>query len=215
MLSGRIPPMGVSPVVPGGNCIVAATPLLGCKDDGSDGNIDDLGISDGNGTLNAASCKNGKTADMITEDEQKKIADYVRRRESLGANDTSFVGDIVRNMSGRSGIRVPNRPLLSIGGRSGGGGSQFDISIDPSAITSFNKGSIVKISQKRVSAFPDFIMDWVNRQLEEVANKLTSLPTLYIIKPDFRGALDTEWTGFSDKLANAYSAGTNNGSPVL
>jgi hypothetical protein len=113
--------VGVSPVVPGGNCIVAAKPLDGCKDDGSDGNIDDLGTSDGNGTLNAASCKNGKTSDTITANEQRKIADYVKRRESLGSNDSSFVSDIIRNMSGRSGLRIPSRPLLSIGGRSSSG----------------------------------------------------------------------------------------------
>lgn len=58
-------------------------------------------------------------------------------------------------------------------------------------------------------------MDWVNRQLEEVSNKLTSLPTLYIIKPDFRGALDDGFTGFSDKLQSSFAAGSNNGSSIL
>lgn len=73
-----------------------------------------------------------------------------------------------------------------MGAYSGVGGSNFEVSIDPSNITNFDKGIIEKIQLDRVSAFPDFIMDWANRQLEEVANKLTSLPTLYIIKPDFR-----------------------------
>jgi hypothetical protein len=58
-------------------------------------------------------------------------------------------------------------------------------------------------------------MDWVNRQLEEVANKLTSLPTLYIIKPDFRGVIDGNWNGFTEKLGKAYGTGKKNGSPVL
>ncbi len=34
---GNIPPEGASPVVPGGNCVVSAKPLAGCKDDGTDG----------------------------------------------------------------------------------------------------------------------------------------------------------------------------------
>jgi hypothetical protein len=55
-----------------------------------------------------------------------------------------------------------------------------------------------------VSAFPDFIMDWVNRQLEEVANKLTSLSTLYLIMPDVSGVFDSGWDGFPDKLEAAY-----------
>jgi hypothetical protein len=37
----------------------------------------------------------------------------------------------------------------------------------------------------RTSAFPDFIMDWVTRQIEEIANKLTDFPTLFVILPDF------------------------------
>lgn len=45
----------------------------------------------------------------------------------------------------------------------------------------------MKIKNSRVAAFPDFLMDWATRQLEEVVNKLTSLPTLYIILPDFSG----------------------------
>jgi hypothetical protein len=38
----------------------------------------------------------------------------------------------------------------------------------------------------RISPFPDFIMEWVTRQIEEIANKLTDFPTLYIILPDFK-----------------------------
>ncbi|HRI35733.1 MAG TPA: hypothetical protein PK765_01345 [bacterium] len=33
---GRIPPPGVSPAVPGGNCVIAARPLFSCEDDGSE-----------------------------------------------------------------------------------------------------------------------------------------------------------------------------------
>ena len=89
-------------------------------------------------------------------------------------------------------MRAPSGPLLSLGSP-GGEGNTFNVNIDPAAIKSFDRGMIEKIQHERVSAFPDFIMNWVNRQLEEVSNKITSLPTLYIIKPDFRGALDTEW----------------------
>lgn len=48
-------------------------------------------------------------------------------------------------------------------------------------------GNILKIKNSRVSAFPDFLMDWASRQLEEIGNKLAHLPTLYIILPDFSG----------------------------
>ncbi len=44
MISGKVPPPGASPLVPGGNCVVAAKPLLGCKDDGSDGDAGSIGL---------------------------------------------------------------------------------------------------------------------------------------------------------------------------
>jgi hypothetical protein len=48
----------------------------------------------------------------------------------------------------------------------------------------------VDIQMERVGAFPDFLMDWVRRQIEEIVNKLTSFPTLFIILPDFSGVFE-------------------------
>lgn len=205
MVTGRIPPQAVSPLVPGGNCVVAAKPLLGCKDDGSDGTFQDLGSSD-NGTLNAGSCKNKDTTATLSESDRSMIKSYV-------SGNTSFVKDIVANANGRGTFQLPRVPLLTMG--LGGGAGGYELSIDASDIKNFDIGKIEKIKNERVSAFPDFIMDWVNRQLEEVANKLTSLPTLYIIKPDFRGTIDTQWSGFTDKLEKSYATGQQSGSPIL
>ncbi len=47
-------------------------------------------------------------------------------------------------------------------------------------------------------------MEWVTRQLEEIINKLTSLPTLYIILPDFSLFETSGWVGFTDKIEQAY-----------
>jgi len=48
----------------------------------------------------------------------------------------------------------------------------------------------VKIIQKRIPSFPDFLMDWVTRQIEEIVTKLTDFPTLFIILPDFSTIFD-------------------------
>jgi hypothetical protein len=61
----------------------------------------------------------------------------------------------------------------------------MDINIDASALKNLDFSNIVKIDYSRVASFPDFIMDWITRQIEEIVNKLTTLPTLYIIFPDF------------------------------
>jgi hypothetical protein len=64
--------------------------------------------------------------------------------------------------------------------------SALDVSIDSDAMNNFDAGNIVKVNFKRVSSFPDFIMDWVSRQTEEIVSKLTSLPTFRLILPDFK-----------------------------
>ncbi len=107
-VTGRIPPQAVSPLVPGGNCVVAAKPLLGCKDDGSDGSFQDMGSSD-NGTLNAGSCKNATSSDTISPSDQAKIRSYVQ-------GNTSVIKDIIANANGRGSMRMPSGPLLTMGG---------------------------------------------------------------------------------------------------
>jgi len=47
-------------------------------------------------------------------------------------------------------------------------------------------------------------MDWANRQLEEVVNKLTSLPTLYVIFPDIEGLDLSGYKDFPEKLGTAF-----------
>lgn len=59
-----------------------------------------------------------------------------------------------------------------------------------SGIGEFDFHDIVKIKNFRVSGFPDFLMDWVNRQMEEVQTKLTTLPTIYIILPEMSAFSD-------------------------
>lgn len=59
----------------------------------------------------------------------------------------------------------------------------------------------------RVMAFPDFLMDWVTRQIEEIVTKLTTLPTLQIILPDFSGIMDDRWMNFSENIRKAYESG--------
>lgn len=95
---------------------MAAAPLSGCTDDGSDGNIADLGTLDTSGTINAAACRTpgaGASRDqypLLGASEQQAIAQYVR---SGGAN-ASFVSNILQNAAGRGGFRVPSGPLISI-----------------------------------------------------------------------------------------------------
>ena len=64
---------------------------------------------------------------------------------------------------------------------SGDGAIGIDVTVDSRKGFSFQ--DIVKIRNKSVSAFPDFLMDWVDRQVEEIVNKFLTLPTLTIVLP--------------------------------
>ena len=184
---------------------MAAKAFLGCKDDGSDGNFSSLGYSQ-NGFLNANSCVSQANAatGSLTAAERQMVSDYVRGNHSSGITRglTAAYGRIPPG----SGVSVG--PLVGIGTSGAGSASpDFGVGIDVTALKNFDLGNIVKIKLNRVSAFPDFIMDWVNRQAEEIVNKLTSLPTLYIILPDLTRIFESGWNGFSDKLGAKLQSG--------
>ncbi|MDD2566021.1 MAG: VCBS repeat-containing protein [Candidatus Gracilibacteria bacterium] len=204
---GKLPPKGVSPLVPGGNCIIAAKPLVGCSDDGSDGNVSSQGIintssaNNGNSNkfFNASSCTSpqdvkGSLSPGITAD----IISYMK-------GDTSKAKTILNDPAVQhGGIDPDNGPMIGMSTPWGTDGESLDINIDPNALANLDVSNIVKINYSRVSAFPDFIMDWVTRQLEEILNKLTTLPTIYIILPDFSGIADSSWTDFGKKITDTY-----------
>lgn len=67
---------------------------------------------------------------------------------------------------------------------------------------------VVDVKNKRISAFPDFIMDWLTRQTEELTTALFTPPNLTIIPPtDFgqNAKVDGTYSDFIDKLESAYS----------
>jgi len=102
----------------------------------------------------------------------------------------------------------PTGPFVNIGG----GGSQditTSVDLDPRALTSGNFQDVVKVQNTRVAAFPDFLMDWVTRQLEEVVTKLTNLPKVFLILPDFSGILDYGWGNFGQNISNTFQQQAN------
>ncbi len=61
--------------------------------------------------------------------------------------------------------------------------SGTSINIDIDSAKPLEIGKIVKVNNKRIAGFPEFIMDWVGRQTEELTNKLFTLPNLIIYTP--------------------------------
>jgi hypothetical protein len=53
------------------------------------------------------------------------------------------------------------------------------------------------------------MMDWVERQLDEITSKLTNLPKIFVVLPDFGGIFDSSFSGFGDGLSQAFEDGKN------
>lgn len=202
-VEGKMPPKWVSPLIPGWNCVVAAQPLVWCKNDWTDGNISNISYTSRtwNTFVNANSCKQTAEASEITPETRQNIINYV-------GWDHSLVNNIMqdKNLQGWW-LSLNEWPLVQIwSGDPADAEGALDVSIDSDAMNNFDAGSIVKVNFKRVSSFPDFIMDWVSRQTEEIVGKLTSLPTLRLILPDFKWIQDSNWVWFTKKIGDEYSS---------
>ena len=54
------------------------------------------------------------------------------------------------------------------------------------------------MKNRRIAGFPEFIMDWVARQTDEITNKLLTLPSLVIVLP--KGVGDGSLSNFLEKF---------------
>lgn len=66
-------------------------------------------------------------------------------------------------------------------GDSSTSGTAIDITLD--SAKPLTAGNIIKVRNRRIAGFPEFIMDWVARQTNEITNKLLTLPNLVIVLP--------------------------------
>ncbi len=178
-----------------------AKPMPFCKGDGSSGDGDVTGVS-GLGSIsdtwNASSCRiQAQTGDaQRVEDRQitNSIVDYLR------SPTTAKRTTIYNNLSQRTQRTVTTGPAIRIGGGSSGG-ANVGIEIDSSK--PFTMGNIVKVDNGRVPAFPEFIMNWVSRQTDEIVNALFTAPSLVVIWPGILGA-NLQFDGNWENLKNNF-----------
>ena len=212
-------PPWVHPLVPGWNCVVAAAPLLGCKDDGSDGDINSIwfhGVSgNGFGVINW-------NCDYTRASSNKwsfiKKPNYFRKglvKDYLNYKNTGYKSDSLspwfreafrKIKSWWWGIQSEislNNPLISLDNW-GNNDMEVSASIDFSSASLWNFDDVIKTEKKRVWPFPDFLMEWVTRQIEEIVTKLTDFPTVFVILPDFSWVVDYGWKDIDNKLNETY-----------
>ncbi|MDA7494851.1 hypothetical protein N8455_00755, partial [Candidatus Gracilibacteria bacterium] len=200
LLAGNIAFPGLSPLLPGGNCIVVTKTFSSCNDDGSDGDAGSTGFPvtggfDSNGGFGIfnANCT-GKKYDN-EELDSNLVGTYFEYISDEGISETQkekFKNDVVESftqISSPSRTHNPsiNSPLIQMPGQNTG--ESIDIELDFSAVKSGDFSDVIQIQNNRVSGFPDFLMGWVTRQIEEIVTKLSDFPTVFIILPDFDGIL--------------------------
>lgn len=212
--AGNSNPIGVHPVVPGGNCIVYAKPLLGCEGGEWDPSGEWIPTSGSWFSVIHANC-DGETGKLITpmEIEARFIQDYFKYLESWvmpAGMDTRYESTLKRlSKQFGSNFTLPSGPLINIGNSNSTALMETSVNLDTSALVQGNLSDVVQVNNKRIGGFPSFMMDWVERQLDEVTSKLTNLPKIYVILPDFWGIFDFSWQDFGNDFSKLRDSEAN------
>ena len=224
MAAGYSNPPGIAPVVPGWNCIVAAVPLIGC-DGENDGDPTSLGhpsyvaglswnwvgSSDGwygiiNGNCSSGWAHRNNTPSTL---DQSAVSDYLEYRNGWSYSsdlETALTDALSRVARDGGNYYVSGWPVIDVAW-GWEWNTNIDVEFDLDNATAGDFSDVVKVDLQRVSPFPNFLMDWVTRQMEEVVTKLTNLPKIFIILPDTSGVLDEWWGDFSKDLKKAFEEG--------
>ncbi len=197
------------PLVQWWNCIVAAMPLIWCKWDWSDGDPTQYNypLNYWNYSLLNWSCKN---TTELAQSKYFKFDDnfipiykkYKKWDKSTSVMDT-LKAAFKKIASGTNyGSTIPNWPLVSIWAWNDPNNAlwNFSIEIDTNALKAFNFKNVIKIKNTWITDFPAFLMDWVDRQIEEIFTKLTSFPSLIVVLPDFSWIFDDRWWNFMENV---------------
>lgn len=187
-----------------GNCIYAVQQLFQCLDDGSkDSPLDDetdvsdtLPPSEENQTneenpperavfSNTSSCLSGNSIDVYPSVLSQSTANYFNQRnnENVSAllQNISDNASVLNNTSSDSPLELLSKY----------GDDVFNLILDPKALDFMDLLlDPNSINLESVRTFPNFIMDWYQRQMDEIIASLTQFPDLNLLLPDLSTLAD-------------------------
>lgn len=67
------------------------------------------------------------------------------------------------------------------------------VGLGPNGLEYTGFDQILNIDMQSVKAFPNFIMDWVQRQVDEIVTSLADLPDVRVVWPQFGNLTDPGW----------------------
>jgi hypothetical protein len=194
-ITGWLPPPWLSPLIPGWNCIVLTKSMPVCKADGSraDGDVSGFsGLWTMADTWNSQSCS--LTANVTNTNQNTTLTrDIVAYLKDPRSHNLTHIYTAISQRGTRS---KDIGTFMRIGGSESSSNTQVGITID--SAKPLTLGNIVNVHNKRIAAFPDFLMNWVTRQTEEITNALFNPPNLTIIPPTTLGQHATIDSSFSD-----------------
>lgn len=117
-----------------------------------------------------------------------------------GATDDTFA-----RLNGIRGLKFDN---------SSSGTGMIQISLDGSKLNNKSFGKVLDINLRSIKGFPNFIIDWYHRQLDEIVSSLGHLPDIKIMLPDLTslgdsGAISSFASGMKDTASNIFSVSSN------
>ena len=209
LAAGNSNPIWVHPIVPWGNCIVTAQPIMSCEWGEWDPSV--LGNPFVWGQRNFwvihANCEGGTVNSSPASIEEAFVRDYIEY-QNTGVEPEGFIEryrQVLQNISenGTGNYQFTGEPLISIGWQQEGAmGTQ--VSFDASALAGGNFEDVIQIENTRIAWFPGFLMDWVEAQLDEITSKLTNLPKVFVILPDFGGIMDSSFEDYVSGTREAF-----------
>lgn len=178
----------------------------------SDNSDDGAGSSgnSGNSFTNADSCGFYEPLNSYPVDLSQSASQYLSQSTDANASNLeaaiSNYSDVITDTEGStdSGLylatsspddsyeRLNGVRGLSFDG-SGSGTGMLQISLDATSLNLRDFGKVLDINLRSIKAFPNFIMDWYHRQMDEIMASIGHLPDIKIFLPDLSSLADTGW----------------------
>lgn len=134
---------------------------------------------------NASTCSSSQIIDSYPSTLSQSAANYFNNRNNR--NTSALLQDIAENAHVVNGSSSDSALELL----SKYGDDILKIALDPQVMNFLGGlGNPESINLQSVKAFPNFIMDWYQRQMDEISSSLTQFPDLKLALPDLSTLAD-------------------------
>lgn len=135
------------------------------------------------------------------------VKNYLDYKQTWSEDTLDKLVDTFQDIWKWSNDVLETEPLIELGwwqDKSDTVDISFVADIDVNALQNWEFKDVIKLKNNLIKSFPEFLMDWVNRQVDEIVKKLTTFPSIIIILPEFKGITDYSWWNFFDWISKSF-----------